>query len=406
VTADLVFPAADAALLQEIASWDGFRPATFAAGEYPVDVVRLAGSASPPIVVARARRAETLKALPVSLRQRAAAAFERAGAQSVSLHLAHGRSLDLSQGPVVLGVVNVTPDSFSDGGLAFDTGRAIARALELFELGAAAVDVGGESTRPAAYGPAEEVSEDEEMRRVVPVIEGIRRRTQAPLSIDTRRAAVALRAIEAGADLVNDVSALRFDPAMADAVARSGAGVLLMHMRGIDPRTMQRDTTYGHLVAEVAAALAEAAGRARAAGIPANAIALDPGLGFGKSAEGNLLLLRHLAALRSLGYPVAIGASRKGFVRRFSGVADDSPPGDRVPGSLACAAAAADAGAALIRVHDVAETSRFLRMRRAIATPAPRTSPATAPSRGPGAAPRDEHPEGSATSPRAGAVSS
>jgi dihydropteroate synthase len=169
---------------------------------------------------------------------------------------------------------------------------------------------------------------------------------------------------------------------------------------------MQRDTDYGHLVAEVAAELAEAAERARAAGVAADAIALDPGLGFGKSAEGNLLLLRHLAALRSLGFPVAIGASRKGFVRRFSGVADDSASGERVPGSLACAAAAADAGAALIRAHDVAETIRFLRMRLAIVTPPPRSYPAGAQSRAAGAAPRDDVPEGSATSPRAGAVSS
>ncbi len=280
--------------------------------------------------------------------------------------------------PSVMGVVNVTPDSFSDGGLHFDRDRAVEAALRQVEEGAGIVDVGGESTRPKNYGAARRVSAEEEIARVVPVVAGIRSRSGVPISIDTRKSAVAREAVAAGADLVNDVSGLRFDPAMAEALARSGAGVLLMHMRGIDPRTMQRDTTYGHLVAEVAEELAEAADRARAAGVAADAIALDPGLGFGKSAEGNLLLLRHLAALRSLGFPVAIGASRKGFVRRFSGVADDSPPGDRVPGSLACAAAAADAGASLIRVHDVAETSRFLRMRRAIATPAPRTSPASA----------------------------
>jgi dihydropteroate synthase len=232
------------------------------------------------------------------------------------------------------------------------------------------VDVGGESTRPSTYGPAEEISVEEEIRRVVPVIEGIRKSSQAPISIDTRRSEVARRALEAGADAVNDISALRFDPAMAKTIAAAGAAVILMHMRGDDPRTMQQDVSYRHLIADVARELAAAAEKAGAAGVAPEAIAIDPGLGFGKSGEGNLAILRHLAAFRSLGSPVMVGASRKKFVRLFSGVPDEAPVADRLPGSLACAAAAESAGAALVRVHDVGETVRFLRMSRAIRVPA------------------------------------
>jgi len=404
---DLVIPAADSSLLAEVCSWDGFRPATFPASDFPVDVVRFAGSSSRPVVVSRSRRAETLKALPASLRERAAAAFSRSAIRPSRLGLRGGRFLDFSQVPLVMGVVNVTPDSFSDGGLYFDAGRAAERALELFEQGASIVDVGGESTRPVAYGSAEEITAEEELRRVIPVIEAVRRSTDAALSIDTRRAEVARRALDAGADLVNDVSGFRYDAAMPETVARAGAGAIAMHMRGIDPREMQRDTNYGHLVGEVVAELARSAERARDAGIAPDALAVDPGLGFGKSPEGNLILLRHLAALRSLGLPITVGASRKGFVRRFSGVGDDSPASDRLPGSLAAASAAADGGAAIVRVHDVLETVRFLRMRRAIssasaspsaganagASSSPSPSPASARTESPA-----DRPAGAATS--------
>ena len=369
---DLVIPAADTAALREIASWDGFRPATFPPSDYPVDVVRFDGSSSPPLLVSRSRRSETLKALPASLRQRAGAAFEAFGRRPASWLLARGRQLDLSESPLVMGVVNVTPDSFSDGGENFDRETAVARVLELFEAGAAIVDVGGESTRPATYEGAAPVGEEEELSRVLPVIEGARKRTDAPLSIDTRRAGVARRALEAGADAVNDVSGFRFDPAMAETVARAGAGAILMHMKGLDPRTMQDDVAYGHPLADVARELAQAAEGAAARGVRPGAIAVDPGLGFGKSAEGNLVLLRHLPAFRSLGLPIAVGASRKGFVRRFSGVSEDASAVDRLPGSLACAGAAAEGGASIVRVHDVLETVRYFRMRRAIVrSPAP-----------------------------------
>jgi len=370
VSADLVIPAASPVELLEIAFWDGFRPATFAASEFPVDVVRLEGSASPPVVLSRARRAESLKALPATLRGRAQEAFERAARRLGRVILAHGAALDLAEPPVLMGIVNVTPDSFSDGGVYFEAGRAAQRALEMFEEGAAIVDIGGESTRPANYGEAAEIPADEEIRRVVPVIEAIRRKSSLPLSIDTRKAAVARAAIAAGANLVNDVSALRHDPEMAGAVARAGGGAILMHMKGNDPRTMQRDVSYAHPLAEIASELAAALSRALEAGVAPEGLAVDPGFGFGKSAEGNLLLLRHLQAFRSLGFPVAAGASRKGFVRRFSGVEDRASNQERLPGSLACLAAAVRAGAAIARVHDVAESARFLRMLRAIDTPA------------------------------------
>jgi dihydropteroate synthase len=328
--------------------------------------VRFDGSASPPVIFARARRAETLKALPAGLRTRAEGAFARAARRPERLPLANGRSIELTASPVVMGVVNVTPDSFSDGGLSLDTRAAAERALALFEDGAALVDVGGESTRPSSYGPAREVPAEEEIGRVVPVIAAIRRQTSRPISVDTRKAAVARAALEAGADCVNDVSALQFDPDMAAVCARAGAGLILMHMKGTDPRRMQDDVSYAHPVADVAAHLARAASAALEAGVAAEAIAVDPGLGFGKSFEGNLVLLRHLPALRSLGFAVAVGASRKAFVRRGSGVPDDAGNPARLAGSLACAAAAAAAGAALVRVHDVADTVRFLKMLRAI----------------------------------------
>jgi dihydropteroate synthase len=378
VVADLVIAAEDRATLAEVAGWEGIRPASFSAADFPVDVVRFAGSASPPVVLSRHRRAETLKALPATLRQRAQAVLERVERPSPRLSLARGGHLGFSDGPAVMGVVNVTPDSFSDGGVHFDRDRAVAGALRMFELGAAIVDVGGESTRPASYGAAREVSLEEELSRVLPVISGIRRQTADPISIDTRKAEVARAALDAGADLVNDVSALRHDAAMAGVAARAQAGLILMHMKGDDPRHMQDDVSYGHPIADIAEALAAAANTALEAGLAEGHIAIDPGLGFGKSPEGNLLLLRHLSALRSLGLPVAVGASRKAFVRRYSGVPENASAAERLPGSLAAAGVARAAGAAILRVHDVAETVCFLRMARAIGKPESAGAPGVA----------------------------
>jgi dihydropteroate synthase len=268
-------------------------------------------------------------------------------------------------GPAVLGVVNVTPDSFSDGGRYFSREAAVEHGLRLAREGADLLDIGGESTRPSGYGIAPTVPPEEEIARVVPVIEELARSIRVPLSVDTRKASVAERALEAGAAIVNDVTALQYDPAMAAAVAARGAGVILMHMRGTDPVRMQDEVPAGDPFDTVLPGLGQAVARARNAGIADGQVALDPGLGFGKRPEQNLFLLRHLTRLKTLGFPVAVGASRKSFVRRFSGVGASAGDEERLPGSLACVAAATMAGASIVRVHDVAATVRFLEIGRA-----------------------------------------
>jgi dihydropteroate synthase len=262
--------------------------------------------------------------------------------------------------PAVMAILNVTPDSFSDGGRYADPERALAHGLRMAEAGADFLDVGGESTRPSGYGMAQPVAEAEEIRRTAPVIERLARRLRVPISIDTRKAAVARAAIEAGASIVNDVSALGFDPQMAPAAAGAGAAVVLMHMRGNDPRTMQDDVRYGDPLRDILESLQEAARRASRAGIGAGRIAVDPGLGFGKSPGHSLYLTARIGAFRSLGYPVVLGASRKAFVRVFSGLPEGVPVSARLAGSLACAAAAVQGGASVVRVHDAAETVAFL----------------------------------------------
>jgi dihydropteroate synthase len=256
-----------------------------------------------------------------------------------------------------MGIVNVTPDSFSDGGLNATTVAAVDAALRMADDGAAIVDVGGESTRPGS----DRVSEAEELDRVVPVIEGIRRRSGVLVSVDTMKASVAEAAISAGASIVNDVTALSFDARMAPVVAKRGAAVILMHMRG-EPKTMQKEIAFDDVVTEVRAELAARCEFAIASGIPADAILIDPGIGFGKSFEHNLQIVARAAELRALG-PVVIGASRKAFVGQLTG----KPAGrERMAGSLAAVAAAASAGVAVVRVHDVRETVDFLRVWRAI----------------------------------------
>ncbi|MBI2215648.1 MAG: dihydropteroate synthase [Acidobacteria bacterium] len=274
-----------------------------------------------------------------------------------SVALPGGARLELSEVPLVIGIVNVTPDSFSDGGLHVRPHEAIASALRMAADGAAIVDVGGESTRPGS----ERVSEDEELDRVVPVIEGIRSRSSVLISVDTMKAAVAEAAITAGASIVNDVSALGFDARMADVVAKREAAVILMHMRG-EPKTMQQEIAFDDVVADVRKELAGRRELAIASGISANAILVDPGIGFGKSFDHNLEILARAGELRALG-PVVIGASRKAFVGHITGRAAGP---ERMAGSLAAVAAAAAAGAAAVRVHDVRETVDFLRVFRAI----------------------------------------
>ncbi|HEY3491626.1 MAG TPA: dihydropteroate synthase [Solirubrobacterales bacterium] len=256
----------------------------------------------------------------------------------------------------LMGVVNVTPDSFSDGGLFLDPEAAIAHGRELAAAGAEVLDVGGESTRPGA----EAVSEDEELRRVIPVIQGLVA-TEARISVDTSKAAVAAAALDAGAEIVNDVTALRGDRAMAALCAERGAIVVLMHMRG-EPRTMQDDPRYEDVVAEVKAFLAERLEEATGAGIAEDRVWLDPGIGFGKTAAHNMELLRRLGELRDLGRPLVIGTSRKSFI----GKVDGSPADERLGGTIASSVLAAAEGAEVLRVHDVAEVRQALAVATAI----------------------------------------
>ena len=287
-----------------------------------------------------------------------AALLARHDRTPLRLRFADGTAWDLSDRPRLMAILNVTPDSFSDGGLHESPAAALARAERCLAEGADLLDVGGESTRPGAAP----VDAEAESRRVVPVVAALRTRFPAlRLSIDTRRAAVARRALEAGADLINDVSA-GADPAMLPLAAAAGVPVALMHMRG-EPATMQRDTRYADLVGEVAEALESAAERARRAGVADDRILLDPGLGFGKSAEGNELLLRQLGALRSLGSPLLVGASRKTFIGHLTGVSD---PAARLAGSVAAAVVAALRGAAVLRVHDVGATREALAVATAL----------------------------------------
>lgn len=259
--------------------------------------------------------------------------------------------------PAIMGIVNVTPDSFSDGGDRYDPAAAIAAGRAMREAGAAILDVGGESTRPGA----EPVGVEEECARVLPVIEALAGEG-ALVSIDSRHAAVMRAAVEAGAAIVNDVTALTGDPESLGTVAALQAPAILMHMQG-EPRTMQADPRYGDVVAEVRDFLAERAAACEAAGIARANICIDPGIGFGKTVAHNLALLKHLDALVALGYPVLIGASRKAFIGKLS---RGEAPKQRLGGSLAVALAAAERGAAILRVHDVAETAQALALWRAI----------------------------------------
>jgi dihydropteroate synthase len=259
--------------------------------------------------------------------------------------------------PSVMGVVNVTPDSFSDGGVHLDPDTAADAARRMVDEGAAIVDVGGESTRPGSEG----VTLDEELRRVLPVLE---RLEGVPVSIDTAKAEVAQRALELGAELVNDVTALRGDPRMADVVAESGAYVCLMHMQG-EPRTMQLDPAYEDVVADVAAFLEAQLRFAVDAGIRQDLICLDPGIGFGKTTEQNFELVRRLPELAALGRPVVIGFSRKSSLGRVLGHrgAKTGP----LSASVAAAVAAYERGATILRVHDVREHVEALTVAAAVA---------------------------------------
>jgi dihydropteroate synthase len=259
--------------------------------------------------------------------------------------------------PSVMGIVNVTPDSFSDGGDTLRPEDAVTAARAQARDGAAIVDVGGESTRPGA----EPVAVDEELRRVVPVLEALA--GAVPVSIETAKAEVARRALELGAELVNDVTALRGDPAMAETVAAAGAAVCLMHMRG-EPRTMQHEPRYEDVVGEVVAFLEERLAAAVAAGIAEDSVLLDPGIGFGKTVAQNFELVRRLDAIVALGRPVVVGFSRKSSLGRILG--DPEARTGPLSASVAAAVAAYERGATVLRVHDVRETVEALTVARAV----------------------------------------
>lgn len=258
-----------------------------------------------------------------------------------------GRQFDCLAGPLIMGVLNVTPDSFSDGGRYFGSETAIARGLQMAAEGADILDIGGESSRPGA----EPVPLEEELRRVVPVVRGLVGRVPCAISIDTTKAPVARAALEAGAHIVNDISALRGDPDMADVVREFGAGVVLMHMQGT-PRTMQDNPTYSDPVREIREFLSERLAFIESGGIPRNRAVVDPGIGFGKTLAHNLAILRDLPAFAELGRPILLGVSRK----RFLGMLTGREVGDRLLPSVVTLAYALTRGAHIFRVHDVKES--------------------------------------------------
>jgi dihydropteroate synthase len=272
------------------------------------------------------------------------------------------RELVLGTRTLVMGVLNATPDSFSDGGLYADAGQAVVRGLRLFEEGADVVDVGGESTRPGGV----EVTAEQETRRVVPVIEGLRRRGDGLVSVDTWKASVARAALDAGADLVNDVSGFRYDAALAPLVAERGVPAVVMHLRG-DFASMHQAPSYRDVMGEILAELRDSLALATRAGVRAERLLVDPGIGFAKDAGHSLEALRRLPELHALGRPIVVGPSRKSFIGKVL----DVPVGERRFGTAGAVAAAILAGAHVVRVHDVPEMSQVARVCDAILGSAP-----------------------------------
>ena len=268
----------------------------------------------------------------------------------------NGFTLDFARAVTVMGILNVTPDSFSDGGMFLEKDAAVSRALEMVGHGAHIIDVGGQSTRPGS----EPVSVEEEIERTAPVIEAISGRTGVPISIDTYRAPVARRALEAGASMVNDISGLRFDPEMASVVAEAGVPVVLMHIKGT-PRDMQKAPVYEAMVPEIMDYLRESISIAEDAGI--TRIIIDPGIGFGKTFDHNLEIIRSLGEFVRLGRPVLVGPSRKAFL---GALLDGAPETDRLEGTAAVVAASVLSGAHIVRVHDVREMARVARVAFAV----------------------------------------
>ena len=269
-----------------------------------------------------------------------------------------GNILDLGSRTHIMGILNVTPDSFSDGGLYNDTAKAVLRAREMAAAGADIIDIGGESTRPGA----EPLSEEEELRRIIPIIEHLVAELTVPISVDTYKATVAKKALEAGASIVNDISGLRFSPDMAKTVADYGAAVVIMHIKGT-PRDMQQNPLYDDVVADVMSYLEEGIAIAVKAGVDREKILIDPGMGFGKTLDHNLTLLNRLDEFRSLGRPIVLGTSRKKFIGTILGI---PVPEQRVDGTAPTLALGIERGASLVRVHDVARMAQVVRMTDAV----------------------------------------
>jgi len=264
----------------------------------------------------------------------------------------------LGERTLVMGVLNVTPDSFSDGGVFLAPERAVEHALEMERAGADLIDVGGESTRPGSDG----ISVEEELRRVLPVLEGLRGRLGIPISIDTRKAEVAEAAVEAGAEIINDVSGLKHDPRIAKVAARRRVPLVLMHMRG-EPKTMQKRPFARAVMRDVTAGLRASARKAMQAGVPRSQIVLDPGIGFGKSFAQNYEVLAQLGELGKLGFPLLVGSSRKGFLgATLANDGEPLPPEERIWGTAATVAASILGGAHIVRVHDVKEMVQVARV--------------------------------------------
>ncbi|AOY60658.1 MULTISPECIES: dihydropteroate synthase [Desulfococcus] len=265
------------------------------------------------------------------------------------------RQMELGERTCIMGILNITPNSFSDGGRFFDTETALAHAEQMARSGADIIDIGGESTRPFS----DPVSPEEEIKRVVPVIEKLSERIDIPISIDTTKASVARQAIAAGAAVINDISGLRLDPEIAEVAAQYGAPLILMHMKGT-PKTMQAHPHYDDLIGEIGEFLENAIAKARAAGVPQNRIIADPGIGFGKTLSHNLCLINRLNAFERLDVPILVGSSRKSFIRsllRKNDQPDIDPAHPRVEtGTQATVAAAILRGAHIVRVHDVENT--------------------------------------------------
>ena len=271
------------------------------------------------------------------------------------------RTLVLGEHTLIMGVLNVTPDSFSDGGIYLDADAAVARALEIERAGADILDIGGESTRPGSEG----ISASEEMRRILPVLEKLRGRLKIPISVDTSKAEVAEAAAYQGAEILNDVTTLRADPRLAEVARKRKLALILMHMRG-EPRTMQKKPFARNVLRDVVAGLRHAVATARRTGVAKSQIVLDPGIGFGKSAAQNFELLQKLPELARLGFPLLVGASQKGFIGKALG---GLPEGERAWGTAAAVAASILGGAHIVRVHDVAEMSQVARVIDAVLRP-------------------------------------